>query len=197
MRIRTTALATTLLAAGIIGGLTACNDTDTITTKADKKATAAPAKTSEAASEEPTEAPQKDASVGDTITLKGYEDSEQLDVTIVKVVDNAKPADEFFSPEDGHRWLGVQFQLVNTGSAAYNDSPTNGAQVADSDGQQFQPTFADITAGPSMPGSLKLAPGAKGLGWVVFEVPKTSKVTTVQFAMNSGFAEQTGQWKLS
>ncbi|MFJ2305557.1 DUF4352 domain-containing protein [Streptomyces sp. NPDC087787] len=136
------------------------------------------------------------AKVGDTLTLKGFEKGSQLDVTVVKIADPGKPADEFTEPDAGKRFVGVQFQLVNTGKAVYSDSPSNGAQVADSEGQQFDSTFADITAGPSMSSSLKLKPGAKGLGWIVFEVPKGSKLDAVQFTMDSGFADQTGEWKL-
>ena len=137
------------------------------------------------------------AKVGDTISLKGTGDGSKLDVTVVKVADPAKSSDEFMTPEAGKRYVGVQFRLVNTGSAAYDDSPSNGAQVADSGGQRFESTFADITAGPSMASAVKLQPGGKALGWIVFEVPKGSKAVTVQFTMDSGFAEQTGQWKLS
>ncbi|MET9816674.1 hypothetical protein [Streptomyces sp. NPDC006355] len=48
-----------------------------------------------------------------------------------------------------------------------------------------------------MSSAVRLKPGAKALGWIVFEVPKNSKVATVQFAKDSGFAEQTGEWQLA
>ncbi|MPY47142.1 DUF4352 domain-containing protein [Streptomyces acidicola] len=140
---------------------------------------------------------QQDAKVGDTIALKGLEAGHELDVTVVKVVDNAKPADEFFAPEDGNRWLGVQFQLVNTGSKAYSDAPMNGAKLVDDQGQQFQVVLGDISAGPSMQADVNLKPGSKALGWITFELPKKSKAATVQFGMDSGFSDQTGEWKLS
>ncbi|MFE2317043.1 DUF4352 domain-containing protein [Streptomyces sp. NPDC059441] len=129
--------------------------------------------------------------------LEGTDDGSKLDVTVVKVVDPAKGADEFTTAESGKRFVGVQFRLVNTGTIAYNDSPSNGAQLADKDGQHFESTFGDISAGPSMASEVKLKPGGKALGWIVFEVPKASKVSVVQFGMDSGFAEQTGEWKLS
>jgi len=40
---------------------------------------------------------------------------------------------------------------------------------------------------------VKLTPGGKALGYVVFEVPKKSKVTSVQFGMDSGFGGS-GEW---
>ncbi|MBL3669678.1 DUF4352 domain-containing protein [Streptomyces sp. M2CJ-2] len=178
--------------------LTACDTGSTVVDKPKDNA-AAPADSGKDAakekSKEKSEAPEV-AKVGDTLTLEGFEEGSKLDVTVVKVADPAKSADEFMEPASGKRFVGVQFQLVNTGEAAYSDSPSNGAQVADSEGQQFDATFGDITAGPSMASSLKLKPGAKGLGWIVFEVPEAAKVDTVQFTMDSGFADKTGEWKL-
>ncbi|MFI7411897.1 DUF4352 domain-containing protein [Streptomyces sp. NPDC049627] len=136
------------------------------------------------------------AKVGDTLGLKGMEPGSELDVTVLKVVDNAKSSDEFFAPESGNRWIGVQFQLVNTGTKVYSDAPMNGAKMADDQGQQFGTMIADITAGPSMSSDVRLKPGGKALGWIVFEVPKASKAATVTFGMDSGFAEQIGEWKL-
>lgn len=175
--------------------LTGCSAGSTVT-DTPKASTTASTKTTEKAPAETPAAP-KVAKVGDTITLKGTDDGSKLDVTVVKTVDPAKPADEFSAPEDGNRWIGVQFRLLNTGTIAYSDSPGNGTQIADSQGQQFTSTFADISAGPSMASSVNLKPGAKALGWVVFEVPKASKGAVVQFTMDSGFADQTGEWKLS
>ncbi|MEE1802264.1 DUF4352 domain-containing protein [Streptomyces sp. NPDC101062] len=190
------------VAAVLLLTATACGGADEVTTKPNKPAAAA--ETADPAVEEVTEEPAEptpskaeDAAIGDTITLKGFEDGEQLDVTVKKWVDPAKGGDEFFAPEDGNRWVGAQFELVNTGTKVYSDSPSNGAQVADTEGQRFGTTFADITAGPSMTSDAKVPPGEKALGWIVFEVPKGSKVATIQFAMNSGMADQTGQWKVS
>ncbi|MFB7442397.1 DUF4352 domain-containing protein [Streptomyces mirabilis] len=174
--------------------LTACNTGSTVT----DKPKAAPASKSSGGKPAAKKSKAPDvAKVGDTIALKGTDDGSKLDVTVVKVVDPAKAADEFTTPESGKRFVGIQFRLVNTGSVAYNDSPSNGAQISDADGQQFQTTFGDISAGPSMASEVKLKPGAKALGWIVFEVPKASKVSVVQFGMDSGFAQQTGEWKLS
>ncbi|MEU5036572.1 DUF4352 domain-containing protein [Streptomyces rubiginosohelvolus] len=190
---RTTAIAA-VLTAGLLLTATACTDDD-ITTAPSKTGAAEKTTAEPAAEDEPTKATV--AKVGDTITLKGQEDGEQVEATLKKLVDPAQPKDEFFAPEDGNRWVAAQFELTNTGTKPYSDSPSNGAQVADADGQRFQATFADTKAGPSMTSDAKVPPGEKVLGWITFEVPKASKVVTVQFGLNSGFAEQTGQWKVS
>lgn len=191
MRTRTRLAAASLT---VIAAITvaACDSGGTVT---DKPKAAANADSKKASKETPA-APEA-AKVGDTIALTGNEDGSKLDVTVVKVADNAKSSVEGFVPDDGNRWIGVQFRLVNTGSKAYSDSPLNGAKLADEQGQQFGTVFADITAGPSMPSDVKLKPGAKALGWITFEAPKNSKADIVQFTMDSGFAEQTGEWQLS
>lgn len=195
-------LAATAAAAVAAIGLTACGSGsgDEIVDKPKAKASAKADSGSEGDEKEPaaekSAAAPEVAEVGDTLALEGMESGSGLDVTVVKVVDNAKSGDEFFAPEDGNRWIGVQFQLVNTGSKVYSDAPGNGAKLADDQGQQFGTVLADITAGPSMSSDVRLKPGAKALGWVVFEVPKASKSATVTFAMDSGFAQQAGEWKL-
>ncbi|MFE9886864.1 DUF4352 domain-containing protein [Streptomyces scopuliridis] len=185
------------IAAGLLLTATACGGNDEITTKPKPAATAEAKATADETPAEPAPSKATAAKVGDTITLKGFEDGEQLDVTVTKWVDPAKGKDEFFTPEDGNRWVAAQFELVNTGTKVYADSPANGAQVADNEGQRFGTTIADVTAGPSMTSAAKVPPGEKALGWIVFELPKGSKVASIQFAMNSGMADQTGQWDIS
>ncbi|MDX3835607.1 DUF4352 domain-containing protein [Streptomyces europaeiscabiei] len=184
----------TALAVGALLALTACSPgEETVTTTPKKTA-------SKAAEEKPAtetaEKKPKTAAVGDTLTLKGMEDGEQLDVTLKKWLPTAKPATEFDIPQDGKRWAAAQFELVNTGSKVYADSPQNGAKAADSQGQRFDSWFGEVSAGPSMSSDVSLPKGEKALGWIVFEVPKDSKIVSVQFAMNSGFSDQTGQWSV-
>jgi len=191
---RTTTLAA--LAAAALLALTACAAEETVNTTPEKTASKA-AEEKAPADEETTEAPEeKTAAVGDTLTLKGLEDGEQLDVTLKKWLPEAKPADEYDIPQDGKRWAAAQFELVNSGSKVYADSPSNGAKAADSQGQRFDSWFGEIKAGPGMSSDVSLPKGEKALGWIVFEVPKDSKVVSVQFAMNSGFSDQTGQWSV-
>jgi hypothetical protein len=191
---RTTTLAA--LTAATLLALTACTAEETVNTTPKKTASKAAEKNTPA-EEETTEAPkEKTAGVGDTLTLKGIEDGEQLDVTLKKWLPTAEPATEFDIPQDGKRWAAAQFELVNTGSKVYADSPSNGAKAADSQGQRFDSWFGEIKAGPAMSSDVSLPKGEKALGWIVFEIPKDSKIVSVQFAMNSGFSDQTGQWSL-
>lgn len=137
------------------------------------------------------------AKTGTAITLTGNSSGEQMSVTVVKVISSASPGDEFTSAPAGDRLYAVQFRLRDTGTAAYSDSPSNGAAVIDSKGQSYQAGIADTASGcPSFPGTENIASGQTGLGCIVFEVPKSAKITGVQFTLDSGFGPQTGQWNV-
>ncbi|MFD0529679.1 DUF4352 domain-containing protein [Kitasatospora arboriphila] len=136
------------------------------------------------------------AKVGDTIALKGFEKTTTADVTVVKVVDNAEGEDEFSKPADGKRFVSVQFRIKPTGKA-YSDAPANSAKLLDAQGQSFTTSLYDTKAGQGFSGSVNIAPGESGLGFLTFEVPKDAVLDKVQFTLDSGMADQTGQWKLA
>jgi hypothetical protein len=137
-----------------------------------------------------------DTKVGDTLRLTGLDSGEALDVTVTKVVEPAHPKDSYLKPSAGDHLVAVQFRLKNTGTTVYDDSPSNGATVIDKNGQRFSDSFNDSTAGPSFPGSITISPGKEALGFITFEVPKASRVITVQFAMDSGFSDDVGEWQV-
>lgn len=142
-------------------------------------------------------APAAPAKIGGTISLTGMHGDEKLAVTLVKVADPAKSSEEFSGPSDGKRWVAVQIRVTNTGTAAYADSPGNGAKLVDTQSQRYSETFGNTTLGQAMDTDVKLAPGDSALGVILFEVPADQKLATFQFALDSGFADQTGQWQMS
>jgi hypothetical protein len=135
------------------------------------------------------------AGIGDTIALKGIDAAAKAQVTAMKVVDPATSTSGFDTPAAGSRYVAVQFQIQNTGTVVYDDAPGNSAKIADTSGHQFDSVIVDsVTAGPLFPTTLKISPGEKAVGYLVFELPTTSKVANVQFTLDSGFADDTGQW---
>jgi Domain of unknown function (DUF4352) len=135
------------------------------------------------------------ARVGSAITLSGNDSGEKMAVTVTKIISSASPGDEFTSPPAGDRLYAVQFRLDDTGSAAYSDAPSNGAAAVDSSGQSYESSITDTATGcTSFPGTENIAPGASGLGCIVFEVPEAAKIIGVQFTLDSGMGPQTGQW---
>jgi hypothetical protein len=191
---RTAALltGTALLALAV----TACGPTSSNTVSTQPKQTAAAGQSSSAPSKAPAGKGPAVAKVGDTIGLKGMNQGASADITVVKVVDNAQSATDGISPADGKRWVAVQFRIKNTGTAAYSDAPSNGATVLDDQGQSYNSVVGDTTAGQSFPVPLNIAAGDTALGYITFEVPNGTKLTKAQFTLDSGFADQTGQWQL-
>lgn len=141
--------------------------------------------------------PAGKATIGSTITLAGNDPGAQVAVTVVTVANPAKGASDYITPKAGNKYVAVQVRLRNTGRAGYDDSPSNGAKVVDVQGQQYEATTDDITAGPSLPADTKIAPGGMVLGFLVFEVPATVRLSGFQFTLDSGFADQTGEWTLA
>lgn len=140
------------------------------------------------------------AKVGDTITLTGAdangEKKLKISVTVRRVIKKAS-SEYSQTVKPGDKRYALVLVLKNVGTAVYDDSPENGATVIDDSDQQHQATIADIKEGRGFDAGAKLAPGARRVGVVVFEVPKRAKIATFQFGLNSGFADQTGEWTLS
>ncbi|MEU7168094.1 DUF4352 domain-containing protein [Streptomyces morookaense] len=137
----------------------------------------------------------KSGAVGGKVTVKGNKPGEQLDVTLKNWADPAKSDNKYTPPKPGKKYVAAEFEIVNTGTAPYADSPQNSASVIDAQGQKTNAsTLASVAEGASLGADLKLAAGQKATGWIVFTVPENDTVKTVQFAMNSGLASQPGQW---
>jgi predicted small lipoprotein YifL len=175
--------------------LAACGDKEVATTPETStpvQTTTAPPQPSPTPSDRPSV-----ASVGDTINLTGQEEGERVAVTVVKVVDPAKPENEFSSPDAGERFVAVQFRLKSIGTQVVDEAPRNDAKIRDTLGQQFSATFTDTAAGPGFGGSVTLTPGDTALGFIAFEVPADSKIDRIQFTLASGFARNIGQWTVT
>jgi hypothetical protein len=178
--------------------LTACGSSgDSVNTQPKSTAPTSPPATTTTPAATPTTTKPAPAGVGDTITIHGSDDGSKLDVTLVKIDKTAKGGefDQLDKPTD--RWVAVQFRITNTGTAVYSDDPINSVQLADADGQQFEPTYVDSTDGQTMASDVRLTTGKKALGWITFEVPKASKLDSIQFTMDSGFADEAAEWQLS
>jgi hypothetical protein len=195
---RTTATrsAAVLLTASLVAlGATACN-TGGSSVSTDAKPTPA-ATAASAAQSAGGKSAAKAAKPGDTISLKGMDKAETADVTLVSVVDSPEGADEYTKPADGKRYVAVQFKIKVTGTKAYSDAPDNCVKLLDGQGQSYPSTVADTKAGASFAnGSVNIAPGDTALGFVTFEIPKDTKIDKAQFTLDSGVADQTGQWNL-
>jgi hypothetical protein len=105
---------------------------------------------------------------------------------------------EFDQADPGERFVGVQITLHNVGTVPYSDSPSNGATLLSSDDEQAESEI--VTGGPCANGfasDVKIAPGDSQQGCVAFELPDGESPATFQFTLDSGFADDTGQWSLA
>ncbi|GAA2166209.1 uncharacterized protein DUF4352 [Humibacillus xanthopallidus] len=137
----------------------------------------------------------KTASLGQAIALTGIDPATKASVTVTKVVDPTTSTDGISTPSPGNRYVGVEITIKNTGAASYEETPSNCARLVDHSGRGFDTeTILSIAEGPLFPLSVNLLPGEQATGYVVFEVPTSSQVTHVQFAMDSGVAENSGAW---
>ena len=183
-----------LTACGRRGGVTTTTITHRPTAAAADTTTDTSTDTTTETAAAPAPAP---AHIGDTIRLKGNNDGEQLDITLVRVaVRPAATSPDIDTPKPGDRYYAAQFRIVNTGTASYEDAPSNGAKVGDAQGEQFDTAITEgINTGPLLPNQVKLAPGGTVLGWMVFDVPNSTVISQAQFGLNSGFGG-TGQWMI-
>jgi len=92
--------------------------------------------------------------------------------------------------------LRPRISIKNVGERAYDDSPANGANVVDDEGQSYEASLFGEVAGLHNLGSVTISPGGTRKGAVVFEVPENAKIVTLQVALDSGFAQHTGEWAL-
>lgn len=174
-------------------GLTACTSSSVNTTPANVASTPAGAVHSSAAPATVSSAPKK-ARLGDTVNISDQKTS--LAVTLVKIVDPAKGADEFTVPDAGKHFVAVQIKVVNTGKAVYSDDPQADVKVKNAAGETMSIAFATTTAGADMPLSVDLTPGDTALGFVDFQVPDGQKIAQVQYAVISFRGDNVAQWTL-
>ncbi|MFG2906350.1 DUF4352 domain-containing protein [Kitasatospora sp. NPDC048286] len=191
-RVTTRRTAALLLGAALVTlTATACDSTGGASVSTEAKPTAAAGAGTKAA--DSAKAPAK---LGDTIALKGMDKGNTADVTAVKVVDPAESASEYLKPAEGKHYVAVQFQIKATGAQAYGEVPASSAKVVDAQGQAYGPNLEETKAGPAFQTPTNIAPGETGKGFVTFEVPDGTKLDKVQFALDNGFSNQAGQWKL-
>jgi hypothetical protein len=139
----------------------------------------------------------KRAHVGGAITLNGSQDGLTMDVTVVKVVDAAKPTHIVFGPKKGTHFVAIRIELVNSGTKMYRDTSSTGAALIDDNLHNYDAYDADFTGlvGPGF-ASPKIAPGGKRAGSITFEVPDGRTPIIFQFRLDSGFGPDTGLWSL-
>lgn len=153
----------------------------------------APADMVEGAEESRDDQPKGLKKKGETVSLEGLDGT--ADITLLEVKDPAPYDTELDDVKSTERVVAIKMQVKNTAAVAYDDSPSNGMRVSDTDGQWYDTGWVTTTAGPDL-GSPRLMPGDRAVGWETFTVPKTAKLEKLQFVLDSGFADEAAEWSL-
>jgi hypothetical protein len=115
-------------------------------------------------------------------------------VTLVKIIDPARGASEFDTPDNGQRFVAAVFKITALSGSPQDEDANNDAGVIGSNGQTYTADFADIVGYTNFSdGTIHVAQGGTVVGAVTFQVPDHVKVTQVQWSAASGFGS-TVQW---
>ncbi|MET9611208.1 DUF4352 domain-containing protein [Kitasatospora indigofera] len=201
MRVTPAVRAVSLLAGLVLAAPAGCSSHSVETVPASKASTvsgsASPSGPATGSAGSPSGGTAARARVGDTLELPGSVSGSRMAVTVTQVVDPAAPGNELSTPKAGNRLVSVRFSLHNIGTTVYADAPSNGAQVIDGQGQGFNADiFVTTQAGPPFPTTVNIAPGDTALGFISFQLPAGSTLAKVQFTLDSGLADATGQWRV-
>jgi hypothetical protein len=117
-------------------------------------------------------------------------------VTLVKVIDPARGADQFSSPDTGKRFVGLVFRIKALTGSPQNEDANNDAVLAGGNGQIYSADFDDIAGYTNFDsGSIHVAQGDTVTGAVTFQVPDGVTVSKVQWSALSGFGSMV-EWNV-
>ncbi|UGQ10450.1 DUF4352 domain-containing protein [Yinghuangia sp. ASG 101] len=142
--------------------------------------------------------------LGDTLRLAGMEGSlngpgtVEADFTLERFENDATSTIGVLEPAAENRLVAAEFTIVETGTGTYQDSGYAGATVFDANGTEYQGKPGIVTAGKSLGPNMIVKPGERVTGWIVFEVPKDAKITSVTYLMEKVGPDpaRTGTWTL-
>ena len=132
--------------------------------------------------------------IGGSLTLHSFIYGSAASVTLLKVIDPAKPSyPSQLRPRSGDRWVVVQLKIRSL-KGQWTDVPANDGQLIDSlkrHHKALPPEYGTVE--PRMP-PLGLNPGQVQVGNLVFELPRSAKLSTFRYVLVGG---DTGTWNLA
>jgi hypothetical protein len=109
-------------------------------------------------------------------------------VTLVKVIDPARAADQFSAPDSGRRRVGLIFRIKALTGSPQNEDANNDAVVIGGNGQTYSADFDKIAGYTDFNnGAIHVPQGGTVTGSVTFQVPNGVTVSRVQWTALSGF----------
>jgi hypothetical protein len=117
-------------------------------------------------------------------------------VTLVKVIDPARGANQFSSPDGGKRFVGLVFRIKAVTGSPQDEDANNDAVLVGGNGQNYSADFDGIIGYTNFDsGTIHVAQGDTVTGSVTFQVPEGVTVSKVQWSALSGFGS-TVEWNV-
>jgi hypothetical protein len=117
-------------------------------------------------------------------------------VTLVKIIDPARGANQFSSPDSGKRFVGLVFRIRALTGSPQSEDANNDAVLIGGNGKNYAADFAGIAGYSNFDsGTIHVAQGDTVTGAVTFQVPDGVTVSTVQWNALSGFG-RTAEWNV-
>ena len=117
-------------------------------------------------------------------------------VTLVKVIDPARGAGQFSSPDSGKRFVGLVFKIKALTGSPQNEDANTDAVLVGGNGQNYSADFDGIAGYTNFDsGTIHVSQGDTVTGSVTFQVPVGVTVSKVQWSALSGFGS-TVEWNV-
>jgi hypothetical protein len=117
-------------------------------------------------------------------------------VTLVKVIDPARGADQFTSPGGGKRFVGLVFRIKALTGSPQNEDANNDAVIIGGNGQNYSADFDGIAGYTNFDhGAIHVAQGETVTGSVAFKVPDGVTVSKARWTALSGFGSRV-EWNV-
>ncbi len=133
------------------------------------------------------------ATLGQTLTLIG-QDEDRVRVTPGRLIDPLPSPSEFEAPPPGARYVAVPLTIENVGAGRFEDSLRNGSKLITTGNTVIETTI--IVTPPCDQGAVEIPERETRIGCVAFAVPFGTPLRAFEYGPNSGFAPETGQWRI-
>jgi hypothetical protein len=118
-------------------------------------------------------------------------------VTLVKVIDPARGADQFSTPASGKRLVGLVFRIKGVTGSPQGEDANNDAVLVGANGRDYQADLNGIAGYANFDdGAIHVTPGQTVTGAVAFQVPASVTVSTAQWTALSGFGPMV-EWNVT
>lgn len=129
--------------------------------------------------------------VGQSRTIKDS-NGNSVRISLLKINTNLSGG-AYSTPAAGNKFYGLFVRVSNLSGARLDDCAGNDGTLASKAGDNYDVAFTE--AKPALT-CFKLLPHRVAQGWVVFETPRASHPAYFDWTMDSGFADQTADFKL-